>query len=40
MNFEISESSEDEVVLGRIVALYCRSSTLYLNRYHIRCLYF
>ena len=26
--------------LGRIVALYCRSSTLYQIRYHIRCFYF
>jgi hypothetical protein len=28
------------VGLGRIVALYCRSSTLYQNHSHIRCLYF
>ena len=26
--------------LGRIVALYCRSPTLYRNRYHSRCLSF
>ena len=36
------EVSEDagQVELVRIVALYYRSSTLYRNRYHIRCLYF
>ena len=26
--------------LGRIIALYCRSSSLYRNHEHIRCLYF
>jgi NAD(P)-dependent dehydrogenase (short-subunit alcohol dehydrogenase family) len=28
------------VGLRRIVALYCRSSTVHRNRYHIRCRYF
>ena len=37
---DAANSGEDEVGLGRIVALYCRSCTLYHIHEHIRCLYF